>query len=105
MKNKGTIKETAAALSSVMVQSSRNTEPCIGLLKLTTKKKRCRDKHGSLTTDQVVGRFTKRYNAEKIDKFKTCVFTNHLVTFNETFSEFGENGKDTAVVWHEAWFG
>ena len=35
----------------------------------------------------------------KIDEFKTCVFTTHLVTFNETFSE---NGKDTEVVWHEA---
>ena len=41
----------------------------------------------------------------KIDVIMTCVFTNHLVTFNETFSEFGKNGKDTAVVWHEAWFG
>ena len=38
----------------------------------------------------------------KIDEFKTYVFTNHLVTFYETFSEFGKNGKDTAVVWHEA---
>ena len=37
----------------------------------------------------------------KIDEFNTCVFPTHLVTFNETFSEFGKNGKDTAV-WHEA---
>ena len=61
--------------------------------------------HGSPTTGQGICRFTKSCNADKIDEFKTCVFTNHLVTFNETFSEFGKNGKDTAVVWHEDWFG
>ena len=38
----------------------------------------------------------------KIDEFKTCVFTTRLVNFNETFSELGKHGKDTAVVWHEA---
>ena len=38
----------------------------------------------------------------KIDEFKTCVFTTCLVNFNETFSELGKHGKDTAVVWQEA---
>ena len=70
VKNKGAIKKTAAALRSVMVHSSRNTELCIGLLELITKKNRCRVKHGSPTTDQGVGRFTKSYNADKIDEFR-----------------------------------
>ena len=104
MKNKGAIKKTAAALRSVMVQSSRNTELCIGLLKLITKK----DAESNTARQQeikVSADFRKVIMLTKIDVFKTCVFTNHLVTFNETFSEFGKNGKDTAVVWHEAWFG
>ncbi|GFO24623.1 Cai-1 autoinducer sensor kinase/phosphatase cqss [Plakobranchus ocellatus] len=38
----------------------------------------------------------------RIDEFKTCIFTHRLVAFNETISELGKNGKDTAVLWHEA---
>ncbi|GFO32855.1 hypothetical protein PoB_005936000 [Plakobranchus ocellatus] len=38
----------------------------------------------------------------RIDEFKTCVFTHRLVASNETISELGKNGKDTAVLWHEA---
>ena len=41
VKNKSAIKKTATALRPVMVQSSPNTEPCIGLLKLITKKMQC----------------------------------------------------------------
>ena len=104
VKNKGAIKKTAAALRPVMVQSSRNTELCIGLLKLITKK----DAESNTARQQeikVSADLRKVIRLTKIDVFKTCVFTTHLVTFNETFSEFGKNGKDTAVVWHEAWFG
>lgn len=38
----------------------------------------------------------------KMDEFKTCMFTPRLVAYNETLSDLGNNGKDTAVVWHEA---
>ncbi|RUS68512.1 hypothetical protein EGW08_023726 [Elysia chlorotica] len=38
----------------------------------------------------------------KIDQFKSCVFASRLIVFNETMSELGKGGRDTAVLWHEA---
>ena len=37
-----------------------------------------------------------------MNRFKTVIFTSHFVVFNETFSQLGKNGEDTAVVWHKA---
>ena len=38
----------------------------------------------------------------RMDQFKTGIFTPRLVVFNETMSQLGKHGIDTAVIWHEA---
>ena len=35
-------------------------------------------------------------------QFKSSIFTPRLVVFNETMSQLGKHGTDTAVIWHEA---
>lgn len=37
-----------------------------------------------------------------MDQFKSGIFTPRLVVFNETMSQLGKHGTDTAVIWHEA---
>ncbi|GFR84163.1 CAI-1 autoinducer sensor kinase/phosphatase CqsS [Elysia marginata] len=37
----------------------------------------------------------------RIDQFKACWFSKRLIVFNETISELGKKGRDTAVLWHE----